>query len=328
MPSAFIVKRPAGWHVRYRLGGRETRPVHWSAHKRKWEAEEARDYLARELAEGRIPIRASTSPAATPLAVVALDWLDTRVDVSPRSRDRFKIAIDRLGPLGPLSPGDVTVKDIQAWVSHNASLKQSSLRAYLSAVRQILDFADVDPNPAYDRRVKLPPQPGKDVRRILTRQELDSVIDRLALPYRPAVQLIRETGARVHEALDVRAEHLASNNRVLINGSKTKAAQRWAWVSPQLHQFLADHDGPSVGFTRRAVGNALARAAVKAGLPAQYPHSLRHRFGSILVAKGVDPVTVATLLGHSRPSMSLDVYSHQVVPNDVEDPPFLTRDHA
>lgn len=38
-------------------------------------------------------------------------------------------------------------------------------------------------------------------------------------------------------------------------------------------------------------------------------HNLRHSFASVLIASGYDVVTVSQLLGHARPSMTLDTYS-------------------
>jgi integrase len=45
-------------------------------------------------------------------------------------------------------------------------------------------------------------------------------------------------------------------------------------------------------------------------------HDLRHFAGSQLVASGVDVLTVSRRLGHSRPSITLDIYSHQVAEHD------------
>ena len=38
-------------------------------------------------------------------------------------------------------------------------------------------------------------------------------------------------------------------------------------------------------------------------------HTLRHTYASLLIAQGYEDVTVASLLGHARPSMTKDVYS-------------------
>ena len=40
-------------------------------------------------------------------------------------------------------------------------------------------------------------------------------------------------------------------------------------------------------------------------------HDLRHTFGSHLVPQGADVVTVSRQMGHARPSITLDVYSHE-----------------
>ena len=39
-------------------------------------------------------------------------------------------------------------------------------------------------------------------------------------------------------------------------------------------------------------------------------HSLRHTNASLLIAQGVDVRTVASLLGHSQASTTLDIYAH------------------
>lgn len=39
-------------------------------------------------------------------------------------------------------------------------------------------------------------------------------------------------------------------------------------------------------------------------------HDLRHTFASLLIAEGFDPVYVASQMGHVKPSLTLDTYSH------------------
>lgn len=47
------------------------------------------------------------------------------------------------------------------------------------------------------------------------------------------------------------------------------------------------------------------------GLPENLSvHSLRHTTASLLIAQGVDVRTVASVLGHSQPSTTLDIYAH------------------
>ena len=54
------------------------------------------------------------------------------------------------------------------------------------------------------------------------------------------------------------------------------------------------------------------------GLPHCTPHALRHRRISLWHFQGVPVRELADRAGHSRPSMSLDVYSHVIPPDEVE----------
>jgi integrase len=55
-----------------------------------------------------------------------------------------------------------------------------------------------------------------------------------------------------------------------------------------------------------------------AGLEGRHPvpHSLRHTHASHLIAGGVDAVTVASRLGHSRTSVTTDIYGHLLAGGD------------
>ena len=53
----------------------------------------------------------------------------------------------------------------------------------------------------------------------------------------------------------------------------------------------------------------------RAGLCKIRFHDLRHTFASLLIANGEDIVRVSRLLGHSSPTVTLNVYSH-ILPNE------------
>ena len=60
------------------------------------------------------------------------------------------------------------------------------------------------------------------------------------------------------------------------------------------------------------VNSWLDHFAWRHSLPKINPHALRHSFASIAIAEGSDIVTVSKTLGHAKPSMTLNVYSHVI----------------
>ena len=116
---------------------------------------------------------------------------------------------------------------------------------------------------------------------------------------------------------------------------KTSSARRDVVLLPELGVLLREHrrhafqrglarehdyvfatrDGTAFNY-RNVAQRGLAKAADHAGLnPEGQPrltlHDLRHTFGSHLVRQGADVVTVSRQMGHARPSITLDVYSHE-----------------
>ena len=116
---------------------------------------------------------------------------------------------------------------------------------------------------------------------------------------------------------------------------KTRGARRDIVLLPELSELLRDHrgqafrlglarqtdyvfassEGTALGF-RNLAWRGLTRAADRAGLnvegqPRLTLHDLRHTFGSHLVRHGADVVTVSRQMGHARPSITLDIYSHE-----------------
>lgn len=63
------------------------------------------------------------------------------------------------------------------------------------------------------------------------------------------------------------------------------------------------------------VNSMLRKLCKKYELPQIHPHTFRHTAASILIANGIDPVTVADMLGHKDVTTTLDTYSHAVKEN-------------
>ncbi len=68
----------------------------------------------------------------------------------------------------------------------------------------------------------------------------------------------------------------------------------------------------------KTIRRAMIRVVKLAGLPPWHtPHSLRHSFGSQLVAAGVSPVYVQQQLGHASIQMTVDTYGSWLPKSDV-----------
>jgi integrase len=67
------------------------------------------------------------------------------------------------------------------------------------------------------------------------------------------------------------------------------------------------------GFTPDVAKNVMGRACKTAGMVHRHPHDLRHRYASVQIARGVPVNQVASQLGYSRKSLTLDTYSHVLV---------------
>ena len=71
------------------------------------------------------------------------------------------------------------------------------------------------------------------------------------------------------------------------------------------------------GITEASAYQAMTRACRNAKVPHYHPHDLRHRRITIWHQSGVPARELAERAGHARPSMSLDVYSHVMPPDEI-----------
>ena len=76
-----------------------------------------------------------------------------------------------------------------------------------------------------------------------------------------------------------------------------------------LNLAFANGDGTPVGY-RNIVNRYWSKILTDAGLPDRAPYDLRHSFASISLAEGADLSAISAALGHSKTSMTLDVYAH------------------
>lgn len=73
--------------------------------------------------------------------------------------------------------------------------------------------------------------------------------------------------------------------------------------------FTAEHGGP---LSPVSVNTWLDRFAKDHGFPHINPHAFRHSAASIMIANGIDIVSVSKMLGHASPRTTMEIYSHEI----------------
>ena len=210
---------------------------------------------------------------------------------------------------------------MQAWIAC-LTLKPSSVRRYVATLRAVLDFADVDPNPARDPRVRLPRE-EKAVVDPPSAADVDAILDRSPARWRLPLRTLEQTGMRVGELAALTWGDVdEAGCRFRVKHRKTAAARRWLAVPEWLVGEIAatcpreDHAPDRRvfrGSPADVAKNVMARACRAAGVAHRHPHDLRHRYASVKINEGVPVTRVAAQLGHSRKSLTLDTYAHAMV---------------
>lgn len=151
---------------------------------------------------------------------------------------------------------------------------------------------------------------------------------------RAIIALMDATGLRIGEALALRTDSIDKSEpdvwRVLVpceDGCKTgarvvpfraqrdgeptaahKELERWeARRFPEGDHLFNTSSGESL--TYQGFRRSLSVYATRAGVPVK-PHTFRHTYATRLMQKGVDTATIASLLGHSNPSVTSSYYLH------------------
>jgi integrase len=311
--------------VRFRRGGRYFPVEHGGTFGTLREARIRRDLIAGQLAAGRDPreaLQQLTEPPKTRTFAQTFDaFIESRVDVAEATLANYRTHRDRLvAVLGARNPLGLTWQDVQEAVTAlSADLSPASVRIYVGTMRQVLDFAGCEPNPATDKRVKLP----RIERTVLdppSESEVAAIIANAPPKWRLALRVLEQTGMRAGELAKLEWQDVDdANSRFRIRGGKTASARRWVAVPEWLMLELAATCPPDdrtperrvlPGASRQVLGMAMRRGCQAAGCALYSPHDLRHRYASVKVREGVPVTELAVQLGHARKSMTLDTYSH------------------
>lgn len=242
--------------------------------------------------------------------------------------------------LGP----DVTWKEvdhvmIRAFLSelYDQGLSKPSVARALAAIRSIYNWLAVEgkvkQNPA--ALVSSPKLP-KRLPRVPSIEEMNSVLDtqmpeHVSFPEREALmfELLYGSGVRNSELVGMNVEDIRLREEAILvrgKGKKERFVPLSETAADALKQYLPKRNELVTRFNRghaalmvnqrgerlttRSVGRIVKQIAIAKGLPADiHPHTLRHAFGTHMLAEGADLRAIQELLGHSRLSTT-QRYTH------------------
>lgn len=166
--------------------------------------------------------------------------------------------------------------------------------------------------------------------RTITAEELARLVSEMPERYRALVELMAYQGLRPGEAVSLRVGDLDPLRRTLtiersISGFTKTGEPRTLTLPPPIVEVLTDHiarysdrsdpDAPMFGpiasknsydaWSRRHFTPAVERAGIDRKLS---PNDLRHYAVKFAIGRGATVFAVQNMLGHSKPSITLDVY--------------------
>jgi|SRR5579862_2604472 len=335
MASTWIEKRPTAGgavrhRVRYRLGGRESKPHYGGTFKTKREARARCAWIDGELAAMRVPdLAALAEPASAPtLREAAARWRTSRVDIRDNTRIQHGTALGRLLPtLGDRRIDTLTPADVADMIGQlrEKGKKRETIRKTVTALAMILDHAGVSPNPARDRiHVRLPREEPSDMEPP-TADHIEAVGWLLKPDYLLALLVLDATGVRLGELQAARVGDLDEQRKAwLVRGAVSKTRKpRWVELPDDLFATVVerlparedrDPAGPLLpGVTADRLRTAIGRACRDAGVPAFSPHDLRHRRISLLHRAGESWAEIGKRVGQRNLSVTADTYTHALL---------------
>lgn len=330
-----VAKSGKRYFVRYRRGGRGYRLEHAGSFKRQDIARERERLVGGWLAAGLDPreelARLETEEERRELIAVGREWLESRIDLSEQSQRVYRTYLDSIdeSSLGRADPGRITPGDVRAQVGRwvTTGLASKSVRERVSVLRQVLDFAEIDPNPARHRTVKFPAKTETELV-LPSAEEVVALTTHLAVKYRLSFVILEQTAMRVNEVVSLERDDIDAAGlrfRIKAVNRKGRRGSRRARSVP-LPGWLMEIVATSLPLggrlfpevTANGLRSAMSDICEREGLAHCTPHRLRHRRISLWHFQGVPARELADRAGHSKPSMSLDVYSHVIVPDEVD----------
>jgi len=216
-------------------------------------------------------------------------------------------------------------------------LSRHTIASYLRSINVFLSWAQSE-GEAVAARARAP-KPAKRLIDVLSRDEIQAMEDAAATERdKLIVRVLADTGIRVGELANLTLNDLVERDRTHYLRVGGKTGQRMVPI-PRLYRRLIRYaqrgrprEVPSdrlfISLRRRPGGDygpltpsgveqVIQELGAAAGISKRvYPHLLRHSYATWALTRGMNPIMLAHILGHTSLAMIQNVYSH-LTPTDA-----------
>lgn len=294
-------------------------------------------------------IQALASPPSTPLAVLVADYL-TSCRARGLSRSTIEQAysfslndiflpwcqsadITEIDQLNQRTLDRFTAALLETGGRRGTPLSKHTSHTYIRHVRQFLSWAQKEGETQSLAKPQLPHLPRR-ILDVLSRKEIDQLENAAQNDRdRLIVRLLADTGIRVGELCGLGLDNMTRHDRGALlkvrgKGDKERLVPLRPELARRLDRFIRQRSRDAQGdrlfvslrrgrngfyepLTPSGVAQLLRGLAQKAGITHRvHPHLLRHSFATEALRRGMNPVQLAQILGHTGLRMIESVYSH------------------
>lgn len=215
---------------------------------------------------------------------------------------------------------------VTEWMSTQTTWQSSGTKnAATRAIKRVFSWCEeqgyIDKNPL--RGLKAPPKSRRET--VVTLEEFEALKAKITDDqFRDLLDFVWNTGCRPQEVSIIQCHHVEMETRRIILELKNSKGQRMTrvifmndraaeiiskWIQKRKSKGYVFRTRTGTPFNSNAINCRFRKLEEKVGKRYCLYH-FRHSYTTDGLKKGIDPVTMAVLLGHSDPSTLAKVYQH------------------
>jgi integrase len=297
--------------------------------KGRTKAAAEREFHLLMLAEGRAPETDRARMLVRDVVDLYLLHAEGQASRGEKERDTYlayrKFLFSAVKAIGSMRAAEVQPKDLLRWVDRDTwgpTMRHSALTVAKVAFNWAKKVGHIDSNPVAG--MELPKARTREL--IPTHDQVDAIFAAAwGRPFRDFLTALRETGCRPSEIATLTADraNLEAGTWRVRNKTRWKTGEdfRTVYLTPamvELTRRLVEEHGSGLVFrnsrgkawTKGPIAYRFVRLRRKLGFGAECTaYAFRHLYITDALERGVNPATVAELVGHRSLDMIMRVYS-------------------